>query len=57
MVVTVVEVAVVVVVAAVVVSHSPGLGLVQKVVYSGEGAGTGADPGHELNTLCGLTQC
>lgn len=34
----------------------PGLGLVQKVVYSGEGAGTGADAGHKLNTLFGLAQ-
>lgn len=37
-------------------ADSPGLGLVQKVVYSGEGTGPWADPGHELDTLCGLTQ-
>lgn len=35
---------------------SPGPVLVQKVVYSGKGAGPGANPGHELNALCSLAQ-
>lgn len=35
---------------------SPGLVLVQKVVDSGEGAGTRANPGHQLHALGGLTQ-
>lgn len=33
-----------------------GLVLVQKVVDSGEGAGTRANPGHQLHALSGLTQ-
>lgn len=33
-----------------------GLVLVQKVVDSGEGAGTRANPGHQLHALGGLTQ-
>ena len=36
--------------------YPPGPGLVQKVVYSGEGAGSRTDAGHELDTLSGLAQ-
>lgn len=36
---------------------SPGPVLVQKVVYSGKGAGPRANSSHELNALCRLAQC